>query len=329
MAMKKIIEIKSIKEETYMINWLINNICTYACTYCIPDLYAGKNNHYDLDLAKKFIDVVADNIGHNKVMVSFSGGEPTIFPKFDKLCKYLRDKGWTLGITTNGSRKPEYFTELSPLFSYMCFSYHPSYHNENFFEAAQAASANTLVMIRVMFDPLHWDLALETYNRCAQNPDFATEAVRLYKHEGESLGSTGADVGYTPEQDEFLKNVTRVQRKSDMWNDNHDSESIAIYDDGSKAQFDAIDIVNRRQNSFLGWECDIGKSQIFINYDGLVKKGNCFQDGWVTSVQDFDPKVIFEARTICRTPFCYCVTDIKTPKRKIMKVLPPTPEEPT
>lgn len=317
--MKKIIEIKHIKEESYMISWLINNICTYACSYCTPDLYAGTNHHYDLDIAKKFIDSLGENIGHNKVHVAFSGGEPTVFPKFIDLVKYLNAKGWSVGITTNGSRSVAYFEELSKLMTYIAFSYHAAYHNEQFFEVIAAASKNCQALIRVMFDPKHWDLCMDTYNRILKNPDLTVEAVRLFLHEGASLGSEGKDVGYTPEQNEWLNTSQRRNRLTLIVElPNHDSEAIAFFNDGTKECFDAISIVNRKQNSFLGWECDIGKKQIFIDYSGRIKKGNCYQDGWATTVADFDKTKIFDDPTKCSQPFCYCVSDIKTPKRKII-----------
>jgi 2-iminoacetate synthase ThiH len=58
--LKKLASIIEIKQQVpaMYLTWVINNICTNACSYCHPNLHTGTNHNYDWSHAEEFIDQV-------------------------------------------------------------------------------------------------------------------------------------------------------------------------------------------------------------------------------------------------------------------------------
>jgi organic radical activating enzyme len=314
---KKIIEIFQEKPNFFHIDFLINNICQNHCWYCEPNLYNGSNHHFSDEELFSFIDKLNDQLKNKKVHIAFSGGEPTLYPKFIELVQQMKTLGWTVGLTSNGQRTARYFSELAPHCAYIAMSYHSEFAKDDWMNTVLAAAEHTQVLVRVMMDPYNWDHCYNKFNEFAASPNLAVEAVRLYRHEGMSLGSTGKDVGYTAEQDTWLNAVSRIERKNWIQTEVNTTNAYAKFNDNEIKKINTIDLVNSKQNSFVGFECDIGKTSLFINYNGMVKKGNCMQDGWLGHFNDIDLNAILHSKTKCHQLYCYCGVDVNVPKRKI------------
>lgn len=96
------------------IMWAFGRKCNFSCSYC------DDNSHskLDQDLVTEFsIEKAlqyAEQFRQGKsIMWSFTGGEPTINPLFLDLVKYLKAKGDTITVATNGSASHEYYNELA------------------------------------------------------------------------------------------------------------------------------------------------------------------------------------------------------------------------
>ena len=124
-----IVKIQAKFPDTLQLTWILNNICTNKCSYCIPELYAGKNHHYEWDNAKIFVELLLEK--YKNIHCNISGGEPTMSPFMIELAKKFYDNGHTAGITSNGVRTVKYFTKLSKYLNYIVFSYHPEYGDAN------------------------------------------------------------------------------------------------------------------------------------------------------------------------------------------------------
>lgn len=314
---KKIIEIFQEKDNFFQIDFLLNSICQNKCWYCEPNLYNGSNHHFTDDELFSFINNLNEHLTNKKVHISFSGGEPTLYPKFIELIQRMKSYSWTVGLTSNGQRTARYFSELAPHCAYIAMSYHSEFAKDDWIDTALATAEHTQVLVRVMMDPYNWDHCYTKFNEFAASPNLAVEAVRLYKHEGMTLGANGKDVGYTDEQDYWLNNVKRVERKNWIKTEVNTTDAFAKFNDGEIKKLNTNELVNSKQNSFVGFECDIGKTSLFINYDGKVKRGNCFNDGWEGRFDEVDLSKLLSTSTKCKQLYCYCVCDINAPKRKL------------
>src|SRR5690606_33123464 len=98
-------------EELLHICWMLHNQCNHRCSYCHESNYSGSYKWLIYDDVVRFLEKVFAHYDSfkRKYLVSFTGGEPTIWPDFFKLCEYLNSRGVHVGLTTNATRRPEFF----------------------------------------------------------------------------------------------------------------------------------------------------------------------------------------------------------------------------
>lgn len=320
---KKLIAITQ-TPKTMQLTWVINNICTNACSYCPKGLHDGKNHHYEWDNAKKFVNELMAR--HKKINISIAGGEPTLSPHLPELVKMFHDKGNTVTVTTNGARSPRYYEEISPYVNGFSFSFHPSFEDPNFKEKVQAANKYSSTTVRVMMDTRHWNRCVEIYQYYVKQTDVSVEAVRLQDWSvGNILGRN-----YTSEQDRWilenphrsvklsfgavLKFVKRRKIPVSMGCKYH-------WDDGTISDHpDTIDIINSGLNDFRGWECDIGLESLFVHYDGDIQRANCRQGTPNRIIGNINESELIQWPTepeICVQKECHCSTDIIISKKNL------------
>ena len=269
---KKIISIKQ-KHDVCQLTWVLNNICTNHCDYCPPTLHMGTNHHYDWPIAKKFVNRLFDR--YSTIHCTISGGEPTLSPFFPELVKMFHDRGHTVGITSNAARTIRYWEEISPMLSYICFSYHPSFEDPEFFDKAVAASKYTPVTVRVMMDTRHWDKSVSMFEKCYNSSLVGVEPVRIIP---ETAMKTGVGEDYTEEQLQWitsrkLKFPTSPSKENNPKWIQAKISSKFYYSDGSIDESgDTNNLISTGQTDFRGWSCNIGLESLFVHWDGFVKK---------------------------------------------------------
>ncbi|MGH9883780.1 MAG: radical SAM protein, partial [Pyrinomonadaceae bacterium] len=81
----------------------LTNICNLHCSYCLRDeeaLYRSTANHFSLELLKRVLGEARATMGISRI--SFTGGEPTLHPKFAEILGVARAEGLKLSFVTNG-----------------------------------------------------------------------------------------------------------------------------------------------------------------------------------------------------------------------------------
>ena len=79
-----------------IIEWTLGNKCTYACSYCPAILHDGSVGWQDHKKLTGFLDICHEHysVGMGReVLIQYTGGEPTVYPKFKELLKHARDMG--------------------------------------------------------------------------------------------------------------------------------------------------------------------------------------------------------------------------------------------
>jgi sulfatase maturation enzyme AslB (radical SAM superfamily) len=296
-TMKKVIAIKQ-QHNVLQLTWVINNICTNACSYCPSGLHEGKNHHYDWDNARRFVDKLFEK--YPLINLSIAGGEPTVSPH----------------LPTNGARSVRYYEELSQHVNSMSFSWHPSFEDVNFLEKAVAASKRSLVNVRIMMDTRYWDHAVEFYHIAKKNNAVSVEPVRLQDWGvGHTIGRE-----YTQEQLDWFNYNHRKPIKQSWFNTKKGLliGSDYYYNDGSvdRSGQDPITIINRQENDFRGWMCNIGLESLFVHWDGDVQRANCRQGNPRIIGNINNPELIQwpTAPEVCVQHECHCATDVAITK---------------
>jgi MoaA/NifB/PqqE/SkfB family radical SAM enzyme len=304
--MKRIIRIQQNTHAPLHLTWLINNICTNACTYCPESLHVGRNHHYDWERARVFFQMLFER--YPKIHCSVSGGEASVSPFLPEIVKTFYDAGHTIGITSNAAKPAAYWEEISQYLNYICFSYHAEFADAKFQEKVEAACMNTFVTVRVMMHPLHWQHCVEVYNSFVDHAYLHVEAVRIQDWSTNSWTNI-----YTDEQLEWFTNNVNMNKPL-----NHllhlsvpDIMAKCYFDDGSiENQFNAVDYINAGMTNFYGYTCEIGLKELFVSWDGSVVKGNCDTDNIIGHIGDPEKIIWPTDPVVCDKTLCHCSTDV-------------------
>jgi organic radical activating enzyme len=293
----------------FQLTWSINNICTNHCRYCPSTLHSGKNHHYEWQHAERFALALMDR--HEHIQLAIAGGEPTVSPWLKDLINLFLSRGHEVGVTSNGVRAAQYWTDCRP--DYVCLSYHAEYADHNWL--VNAVKTHQLIphtTARIMMDPLRWDQCVRAFNTL-KSSHLGVEAVRIL-----DWGGNSQRVHYTEEQLAWLDR-TPNQRPSPFAHTKIDYSATVHYLDGRTEYASgpwANQLISQNGHYFTGWQCDIGVNSLFVQYDGSYRRGNCSQGGYVGRLNDPVLKWPTES-VICELNFCHCTTDILTPKRLI------------
>lgn len=310
--MAQIIEIKQ-KAPAVFLTWVINNICTNQCSYCPTNLHTGTNHNYDWKDAQQFAEHLIKT--HSRMSLAISGGEPTLSPWLKDLVKLFSEAGHPVGMTTNGARTVRYFEDIAQYMSYIVMSHHPSFEDLELIEKAEACARHTHTTVSIMMDSRHFDKSLAMYERIKNNhPMLSVELIRIHDW---GVGTT-AGRDYSPEQEQILDSVTRVNATQEVHPKNPGiSGATAYYDNGDQSRLNAQQLINTRQTNFKGWECDIGLNSLYVKYDGIIRLGNCIGSSIIGKIQDFNGIKWPTDTFICPQTFCNCTTDVYISKRKV------------
>lgn len=314
---------------TLHICWMLHNQCNHKCSYCHEANYGGSHQWLKYDHVVRFFEQVFAHYGEfqTRFLVSLTGGEPTIWPDFLRLCEFLTERGCLIGMTTNGTRHPDFFEKSKRMFNYVAMSYHPEFTKDAvFLQNVKLLSGNTHLGVRVMMhkEKQFWDRSLNMVEQIKAIPDSPPIWVE-YVPILDDFGTINPVPGkYAPWQQEFFA------KNSDfyLWDRNRGdpstiynlpdrtlSDSDAIYQDGSVEELKPNDILQAELARFKGWSCKIGLDQLFINERGEVWRAGCQEGGKISHI--FDEKIIFPKKPIvCTKNYCHCTTDITTAKWK-------------
>ena len=310
--MKKIIRVQQRDDSLMHLTWVINNICTNACSYCPSELHNGTNHNYDWNNARKFFEVLFQR--YPKIHCSVSGGEPSVSPFFQEIVKIFYEAGHTIGATSNAAKPVAYWEDISKYLSYICFSYHPEFADKDFIKKVTAASKNTLVTARVMMYPKMWDHCLDIYNQLIEVPHIFVEPVRVLDWNG-AADTTASN--YTEDQLKFFAENTRGDTILRHLPDHRIANINATFyfnDNTVDEQPNTVDYTNMGMTNFNGYTCEVGLKSLFVSYLGDVQLANCGIYGSIGNIDNPDNVKWPTAPIVCNKSLCHCSSDININK---------------
>jgi len=310
---KKIIRVKQADDAPFHLTWIINNICTNACSYCPTSLHTGKNHNYDWGNARRFFQTLFEK--YPKVHCSIAGGEPSLSPFLPELVKIFYDHNSTVGMTSNAAKTVGYWKEIAPYLTYIGFSWHPEFVDDKFLEKALTVAEHTPVTVRVMMHPAHWDKCVKAYYKFVDTPGFEVENVRVLDWGSDTDRSASK---YTPEQLEWFDNNSRKTKMITHQVYNHKPKLGNDVDfqmnNGEFERNHTIDYINKGMTNFYGYQCEIGLKSLFIGWDGKIRRGNCSTGGVIGNINDPNNIMWPDKPIICDLNICHCTTDVKINK---------------
>jgi organic radical activating enzyme len=311
--MKKVISIVSKAPTTFIVDWMLNDTCTYDCTYCPSGNKAGKEKWLTLELAKGFLDSLENQLSPGQsVEVLMTGGEPTIWPKFVDLCSYIKDKGWKVSVITNLVRSLDWWKTYWNLFSTVTYSYHSETTNDEEFVKKITwldQNANNSQAVKVMMNPNEFDRCRQVFEKLSitDMPIVASPVQQTFGLEQINIPN------YTEEQASWFSVNKYIPTSKDL-------ESLflrkqSVYDDGTVEDCNPNKIIVDKQNTFYGWDCDAGLENVFVDSAGNIYGATCKQGNLLGSIQQVDSIKWPTSPVVCKALICPCFTDIRISKR--------------
>jgi MoaA/NifB/PqqE/SkfB family radical SAM enzyme len=138
--MEKFFAITPVNQDPFLITWDLGRRCNYDCSYCPAHRHDNVSSHASLEDLKDTANFIFEYIGiiskhriNKDFHISFTGGEPTVNPKFAEFAEYVRSKynekfknqfNLKLDLTTNGAMSQKIAAAVIDNFDYITVSYH-------------------------------------------------------------------------------------------------------------------------------------------------------------------------------------------------------------
>lgn len=307
--MSRIIKIVQEQNAPFFVTWVINNICTNSCSYCPSILHNGKNHHYDWENARKFVKLLFEKF--KNVHCSIAGGEPSVSPFLKDLVQLFHENGGTVGLTSNAAKSVDFWKEVSPYLNYVSFSWHAEFIDKNFKEKVLASMENTPTTIRVMMHPDYWKESLEAFDTYNNIDELNCQAIRIIDWMNDP---NGVHSRYTPEQELWFSTNSKrkIKKASKVYQSKKiNNKSTFYFDDGTSVTTAVPDnFINTGLTNFKGYQCEIGIREIFIDWRGNIRPGNC-SVGQIIGNVNYPELIIWPTEPyICNIDVCHCTTDV-------------------
>ncbi len=283
-------------QDKIKVEWNLGKRCNYDCAYCPAEIHDNSSPHTDIDVLKSTVDQLV-KLGN--IRISFTGGEPTVHPKFEELVNYCKHVGvgW-VSVTTNGTRLPEWY--INQKADHWVFSLH-------FTEGDWHRVANTIIKVKTL---KHLTPVMVNVMAHHEHMDAAKAAVGIFKNE--SIPYAVRRIRWT-DGDRDLFDDMRYHPDDLQWiKDNTATVDANCVVDGDKL-FHANDIIKLHFNKFKDWKCYAGIESLMINWDGEVHRATCRVGGSLGNIYQgtfLKP----EEPVICDRNFCTCAADIPITK---------------
>ena len=279
------------------IEWNLGKRCNYDCSYCPSSIHDNVSPHTDITIIKQTLDKLALLKGN--VRISFTGGEPTVHPKFHEIIMYARQKGFWVSVTTNGTR-PEGWYITQPVNQWV-FSLHFEYNWQRVLETIMNVNNKwnrDTLLVNVM---AHHD----------KMDDVRTVATQLTIHE---IPFNIRRIRWT-EGDHDLFDDMRYNLNDLEWilECNSTVKPNVVIDE--EKHLHANDVIKLHLNQYKDWTCNAGLESLMINWDGEVHRATCRVGGSLGNIYE-GTFVVPNDPVICTRDWCTCAADIPITKVK-------------
>jgi MoaA/NifB/PqqE/SkfB family radical SAM enzyme len=281
------------------VEWNLGKRCNYDCSYCPSSIHDNTSQHTDLEILKATIDKLVSL--EKLIRLSFTGGEPTVHPKFAELIKYARYRGinW-ISVTTNGTLPYEFYESL-PI-DQLVVSLHLEYDWQRVYNTMSKIADGTKIKLvaQIMCHHDHMNSAYTLFARCLQQHIPAT-LRRIRWTEGDH--DLFDDMRYHPDHLNWIKEQEATVQPN----------TILFYKDTAMEQRHANDVIKLHLNKYKGWTCNAGIESLMINWDGDVHRATCRVGGSLGNIYEGNFVAPSEPVT-CDRNFCTCAADIPLTK---------------
>jgi MoaA/NifB/PqqE/SkfB family radical SAM enzyme len=282
-------------QNTIKVEWNLGKRCNYDCSYCPSSIHDNSSLHTDIQVLKATVDKLM--VLGKPIRLSFTGGEPTVHPKFRELLQYCKHVGisW-ISVTTNGTLPYEFYAGL-PV-DQLVFSIHLEYDWKRVFNTVESVVDLTKIKViaQIMAHHDYMDAVLQLRAKCLL-AEIPSTVRRIRWTEGDH--DLFDDMRYNLTDLEWIKE----QEATVQGNCVIDGEQI----------IHANDVIKLHLNKFKGWTCSAGIESLMINWDGEVHRATCRVGGSLGNIYQ-GTFTVPTAPVVCDRNWCTCAADIPLSK---------------
>jgi len=101
----------------------LTSACNFNCAFCPKQMMTRKIEYMDLFVLEQTLDTLRDH-GNTEFVMFSAFGEPLLHPEFESACNLVKDYGFRLIVTSNGSLLDRFFNNPLP-----CDTLYLSFHS--------------------------------------------------------------------------------------------------------------------------------------------------------------------------------------------------------
>lgn len=303
---------------TVLLDWMLGNACSYACSYCPKALHDGTVRWQKSGDILSFYDQLHQHYAvarGRRIWLQFTGGEPTMHPQIIRLLDEARARAFSVSLISNASRTPRFWEKIAPALDAVILTYHSEFADPDAFRAiAEIVAARMPVHINITMRPEVFDDTLgvthdlrdalpgASFTLKPLRVDFGTE---LFDYTDDQRAIMAAGLPGASHEEGAMPRGTMTVRMPD----------------GSAEVLRANELALRDLNHWQGYVCNAGLESLRITGDGRVSRAVCGAGGTLGRLGA--PTALPHAPITCPKPLCGCVADML-----ITKTAPAT-EQPT
>jgi organic radical activating enzyme len=245
-----------------------------------------------------------------EVLVQYTGGEPTVYPKFKELLKHAHDRGIRQSIISNGSRTHRYWNDTAGYFEKVHLSFHPEYALEDpdrFILNAKQICRQTDLHVNVLMLPGYFpEILLVCSNLARACPDATILLKPIQKNFGEEL------YDYTESEIKILSTMHDFQTNVPTKKNYPTGQLKVTHRDGTQKTAVANSLVMEKANQWKGWNCQIGVETLNVDMNGNIWGGLCHVGGSYGNIST--GFTLPTQGQVCTKQWCTCHLDIMVSK---------------
>ena len=278
------------------IEWNLGKRCNLDCSYCPSEIHDMVSPHQNIQVLKDTVDKIA---AIPNVRISLTGGEPCVHPMFEQLVEYARPKIKWINVTTNATRKADFYHRL-PI-DHLVFSLH-------FEDTAWENRLETIISYAEYEKGIPYTVNLMAHQDCMEDVKKAAYTLEMF-----DIPFVVRRVRWTVAHDWFDDLKYNSQDLDWILTTSATAGANTIVDNSELVHTN--DLIKQNRNQFKGWKCRAGIESLMINWDGEVHRATCRVGGSLGNIYT-DTFKQPTTEIDCTRRYCTCAADVNITKWK-------------
>lgn len=294
-----------------LVEWMLGNRCTFACSYCPPELHDGSLPWISAETIMPFLEGVrrhyADALGR-QVWIQYTGGEPTVHPEFARILKAGHAAGFRQCLISNASRTTRFWSEIVEDIDFAILTYHSEFADyDHFREVAALVADRHPLHVNVTMIPDRFDDCLAAAQRLREDVGNSSIALKPLR-----LGFGSELYAYSEAQKRVMWQGLPARRRAEVV---LPRTTMTRRDRGGETRrYHANKLILDGLNHWRGWRCMAGLESLRIKPDGSVYRSVCGVGGRIGQIGE--PIAFPTTAVTCDRTACACISDILISKRR-------------